>query len=328
MKAPGNYAYNADAAESVFVERALTYVETENYNTLFPPLEGRKYVPVETAPVGAKFTTYRRYTRTGMAKIVTERGQDAPTTNLYMQEYSHQFYRLGVSYEYTLDELLAAQFAASNGGGPLNIDMEKATAARESIERGLDAIFGIGSATSATIPGLSGGIGGDVGLLGLLNQPNASTYTVATGAAGSTSWTLKTPDEKVADITGMIAAMEATTYKIFTPDTILMPISTFRQANGQRMGDGSDETVISFLRKIHPGVTFDSWQYCEGAGTNGSNRIVAFSRDKRRIKHMISEDFRQMPAQYQDTTFKVLCLAKTAGCIVPYPLSLMYSDNV
>jgi len=334
MGLPPNFQFHVDsgrmdAGEALFVERALLYVETETYNTLFPPLEGMKYVPVDmSAPEGAKGTAYKQYTRTGIAKLVTERGGDLPTSKLYVREFQHQFYRLGMSYEYTLDDLLAAQFAAANGGPAINIDLEQSLAAKEAIDKGLDAVAGIGSATSATIPGLSQGIGPDVGLLGLLNQPNASTYTPAVGGSGSQLWTSKTPDEKIADLTGQYAAMVASTYKIFTPDTFLLPITQYEQANGQRMGDGSDETVISFFKKIKPNVTVDSWQYCQGAGTGGTDRIVAFINNKRYVKHMISSMFRQMPPQYENLEFSVDCVAKTAGVFAPYPLSISYADGV
>lgn len=320
----------ADVGETVFVERALLWVETETYNTLFPPLEGLSYVPIDTsAPEGAKGTAYKQYTRTGIAKLVTERGGDLPTSKLLVREFQHQFYRLGMSYEYTLDDLLAAQFSAQNGGPALNIDMEQAQGAKEGIAKALDAVTGIGSATSATIPGLSVGIGPDVGLLGLLNQPNASTYTPALGAQGSATWLLKTPDEKVADIVGQYGAMESGTYKIFRPDTFLLPISQFRGAASTRMGDGSDETVISLIRtKMLPGVVIDSWQYCQGAGSGGTDRCVAYINQKRYVKHMISQLFRQMPPQYENLEFSVDCVAKTAGVFAPYPLSLSYMDGI
>lgn len=330
MRVPADYANRADNAEVLFVERALTYVETEAYNTEFPPLEGLKYVPtvVEGHP-GAKFTAYKQYTRTGIARLVTARGQDLPTTKLYVNEYSHPYARLGISYEYTMDDLLAAQFAAQGGGPSLNIDLEQALAAREGIDRALDCVAGIGSATSATIPGLSDTIGADIGLLGLLNQPNASTYTPAAGAASaSTAWSGKTPDEKVADLTGMYASVVNSTRKIFKIDTILLPILQFENANGQRMGDGSDETVISFFKKIKKDVTIDSWQYCAGAGTNGVDRAVGFMNNKRYVRHTISQTFQQLPVQMNDFEFKVPCTAKTAGVICPYPLSIVYMDSI
>jgi len=350
MRLPPNYRYDAetrgdqryysvfddagamrqDVGETVFVERALLWVETETYNFLFPPLQGLQYVPIDNSmPEGAKGTAYKQYTRTGIAKLVTERGGDLPTSKIFVKEFQHQAYRLGMSYEYTLDDLLAAQFSAQNGGPALNIDMEQAQAAKEGIAKGLDAVAGVGSATSATIPGLSVGIGPDVGMLGLLNQPNASLYTPATGAQGSTQWLFKTPDEKVADIVGQFGAMEAGTYKVFVPDSFLLPISQYRGAASSRMGDGSDETVISLIKtKMLPGISIESWQYCQGAGSGGTDRCVAYINNKRYVKHMISQMFRQMPPQYEDLTFSVDCVAKTAGVFSPYPLSISYMDSI
>lgn len=321
--------YRADAGETAFVERALTFIEVETYNVEFPPLQGEMYVPIDdSAGEGARTTGYKQYTRTGIAKLVTERGMDLPTTKLFVKEFFHQFYRLGVSYEYTLDDLLAAQFAATNGGPALNIDLEQAMGARMAIDRAIDAICGIGSATSSTIPGLTVGVGTDVGLLGLLNQTNASTYVLASGAGGSTAWSLKTPDEKLADLTGAYAAMENSTYKAFVPTAYLLPITQFRNAAGTRMGDGSDDSVITLFKKFFPGVSIDSWQYCSGAGTAGADRMVAYVKNKRYVRHMISQRFRQLPAQFENFEFKTLCTAKTAGVISPYPLSIQYSDSL
>lgn len=330
MKLPPNYELRADAAEVGMVERALNYVETELYNVEFPPLEGLKYVPIDTsAPVGAKTTSYKQYTRVGIAKLITERGADAPTAKVFVREFFHTFQRLGASYEYTLDDLLGAQFAATNGGPPLNVDLEEATGAKEAIARGLDVVSGIGSTTSSTIPGLSQGIGPDVGFLGLLNLPNASTYSLAGSAAtGSSAWSTKTPDEKLADLSGMYAALENSTYKVFVPDAYLLPITQFRIAKTTRMGDGSDDSVITLFEKFFPGVSIDSWQYCSGAGTNGADRAVAYKKNRRYVRHMISELFRQQPPEVENLTFSTLCTAKTAGVVSPYPISVLYADGL
>ncbi len=327
---PPQYAYRADAGEAAYVERALLYVETETYNYEFPPLEGRKYVPYDTSSnPGAKATSYKQYTRVGIAKLHTERGNDLPNVKLFVREFFHQYYRIGCSYEYTLDDLLAAQFSSQNGGPKLDLDLEQGQAARTAIERGLDVISAIGSTNSASIPGLSVGIGPDVGLLGLLNQPNATVYTPAVSlAAGTTPWQYKSPDEKVADLTGLFTAVIATTFKTFQVNTVLLPIQQFYAANGQRMGDGSDETVLSFFRKINPAMVIDCWQYCAGAGIGGTDRAVGYVRDRRYVRHMISDEFRQMPPEWSNLTFSVDCTAKTAGVVCPYPLAICYMDGI
>lgn len=322
---------HADAAESANIQRALTQVEQVVYTTEFPPLQSRQYIPVDMSDdPGAEWTSYVMLTRVGMAKLVTSRGQDLPKATIYRKEWNRRYYNLGAQYDYTVDELRNAKFAASrnNMGPPLNLDTEQALAAREAIERAHDKIGAIGSATSATIPGLSTGVGIDVGMLGLLNQPNASIYTPAVGASGSTAWANKTPDEKLADIAGLYASMEVSTSKTFVPDTVLFPVSQFRNAASRRMGDGSDDSVISVARKMFPGVTFDSWNYCQGAGAGGVDRVVAFIRDPRRVKLKISVDFEQMPVEYRNRMFKTDCIGRTAGVISHYPVSIAYMDGI
>lgn len=318
-----------DAGETAFVEKALTHVETTAYNTEFPPLEARKYVPWQTGiHPGAKFYEYYRYTRTGIAALVTSLGQDLPTAGVYLDKYNKQFYDFGSKYEYSLADLLAAQFASMNMRGPtVSIDAELAIAAREAVERGHDMIAALGSSSNASIPGLTNQVTPDLGMLGLLNQPSATAYTPTTGAAGSTNWDLKTPDEKLADLAGAYAALESSTYKIFQPDTFLLPIAKYRRAAIQRMGDGSDKSVIQYFKE-QTGVMMDSWIYCSSAGTGAVDRMVAFVNDARRVKYVASVDFQQLPVEYRNRVFKVDCIGRTAGVVAPYPISILYADGI
>ncbi len=320
---------HADANESAYIQRALNQVETETYNTEFPPLEGEKYVPQdESFDEGALSFEYRRYTRTGIAKLVTGRGKDLPNAGIFVQSYTRKFYDLGACYRYSLRDLIASSFASRNGQ-PINIEMETATAARIAVDRGLDAVQGIGSATSATIPGLASGIGGDVGMVGLLNQPSASSYTIPNGAAGTATWATKTPDEILADMHGICRSIIASTYKVFKATRLLLPIDQYELITSVRMGDGSDESILSLFQKQRPGVTVDSWQYCDLAGAGGTtDRMVAFQAEKRIVRHVVSSRFKQLPPEYRNREFKTDCMARTAGVVAQYPVAIAYGDGI
>jgi len=311
-----------DANETAFVARALLFVEAETYNTLIPPLEGRKYVPVDnTAPPGAKFTSYKQYTRTGIARLITERGMDLPRSALYVKEFFHQFYRLGMSYGYTLDDLLAAQMASANGGPAINIDLEEAIGCREGIEKALDRIAAFGSASSGILA--AAGLGADVGMVGILNNPNITSYTIPVGASGSTQWSTKTPDEIIADLVGIVAAMVSSTYKVHTPDTILLPINQLETIAGRSMGDGRSDTILSYFLKTSRHIKeIDSWQYLTSSGAGATDQILCYKKDKRVVRHMISQEFTQMPPQFENLEYTTECTAKTAGVVIPYPLAI------
>lgn len=319
---------NFDAAEAHFVARALEEIESQTYDILNPELEALKFVAVVPADPGAESVTYRQYRRTGIAKVVTDDGQDLPNAGLSVQEFSRRLCQIGISYQYSDEELRAAALAASRGQA-LNLDVERGRAAREGFDRAVDKIAALGTATDSEIPGLEDGVGTDLGLTGLLNITGAATYTAATGAGGSQLWTAKTPDEIVADLAGVVNSQIVATYKIHKPNHILMPIAHYQLIATRRMGDGSDTTILNFAKAMLPGVKFDSWQYCDGAGS-GTNidRVVCYNDDARFVRLTIARGFTQEPPQRQYLKNIILCTGKLGGVVCPYPLSVTYMDNV
>lgn len=322
-----NAGVHLDAGETTFVARALEMVEAGSYDVLFPELEGRKFIQTVGADPGAQSVTYRQYRKTGLAKLVTDDGQDLPNAGLSVNEFNRKLYQIGVSYQFTNEELRAAAFASRNGQS-LNLDTERGSAARMAYERAVDVIIAIGTSTNSSIPGLTVGVGTDVGLTGLLNLSSAATYTVATGSAGSQAFSAKTPDEVIADLAGIVNSQITATYKIHSPKRILLPIAQFQDIATRRMGDGSDTTILSFAKQMLPGVDIASWQYCKGAGTNGVDRMVAYDPNPRYVRLTIARDFTQEPPQVQYLTTKVLCTGKLGGVVSPYPLSVTYADNI
>lgn len=310
-----------DAGETAFTALALSYVEPFVYETVLPPMKGRDFVPVDTStPAGAISTRYRLFTRTGVANFVTGSVNDYPSTSFFVKEYAHNFYRIGASYKYTMFDLASAAVAATNGGPPINIDLEDALAAREAIERKLDRVAAFGS-TNVGDP--------SIGLVGLLNLPNANAYALANGASGYTPWSTKTPDEIVADVTGIIASQVASTFEKFRPTQIILPILQHETIAGRSMGDGRSDTVLSYIvstrEKSGSPIKVSSWQYCSGAGVGGTDVMVAYDPQKRYIRHMISREFQQAPPFIHGFKIDVECVAETAGVISPYPISVSLS---
>lgn len=322
-------ASRKDAAESAFIQRALNFVEAQIYYYEYPPLEGREFVPVDrSAPEGAKTTSYKMITRVGKAAIGTS-DADAPLSVFYTDEFFHQFFPIRSAYRYTYDDLLAAAMSAQNGQ-PINIDLEEALAAHDGIERALDVVAAFGSATPPT--GIDP-IGPDVGWLGLLNQPNANTYVIPAGAAGGTEWSTKTPDEVIADLSGIVASQIAATYKVHSPKRIIGPVLQYQQElAGRSMADGRSDTILSYFvrtrQQSEQPVEVRSWQYLAGAGVGPSDRMVAYDPDMRFVRHMISQEFVQLPPQLTGETYRVPCRAKTCGVICPRPLSISYGDGI
>ena len=318
-----------DAAESIYIERALMAIEAQPYNTLVPPLKSRKFVPTDNSVgPGAKFTAYRQYTRNGVARLITESGVDLPIVGAFVKEFVHQFYAVGAAYEYSYFDLLAIGFAMSKGES-VNLDLELSIAAREAIEKKLDLIAAWGSA-SAGAWALE--VEEDVGLVGLINLTNASTYTIPNGAGGTTAWSTKTPDEILADLNGIVSYQVSTTYEVHTPDEIIVPTAQYQSQLQRSMGDGRAETIASYFvrtrKEIGESVMLSSWPYLDGAGAGSTDRMIAHKRDPRMARHVISMEATPLPQQQEGLNIRIPVVAKTAGVIAPYPLSVTYADGI
>lgn len=314
-------ATHLDAAESAFIARALTFVESTTYVTDIPPLKGRMLVPTKTCPPGAKFYNYVQITREGVAKWITAPGDDLPRTTLFREEASQALHRVGASYGYSIDDLLAAQMSNANGvgGPPINIDMEEALAARIAIEKKIDNVVRVGT---------SDGDSPDLGLTGLLNNPNATIYSVANGAAGSPLWSTKTPDEIAADITGIASDQVAGTYDVEHPSRILLSIERHEYIANRRMGDGSNVSIKDFVLQTSPWIKeILPWQFLSTAGSGSTQRMVAYNPDPMKLFLVMAQEFTQLPPQYRNMTYLTECTAKTGGVIVVKPLSLSYADG-
>lgn len=317
-------AGHSDAAESAFVENTLKAIATELAETLYPPEKWDKFLPVDaTSHPGAVTYAYRMLTRTGVAQLSSAgRGDDAPNADLFVEEFTTKFYQLESAYQYTWKELQSAEMSKQNGGPPINIDAEKARAAKDMIWRGHEKIAALGSSTGFKM---------DPGLVGIANHPNASTYTIPNGAGGSPLWANKTPDEVVADLFGICASQYAGTFEIHNPRRILLPTARHQAIAHRRMGDGSDETILSFFmktrREIGMPVEVESWHFLNTAGSGSTARMIAYNPDPRFIRLVLSDLFRQFPPQVQNLVYKVLCIAQTAGVVLTQAGSLTYGDT-
>ncbi len=309
---------------SVFIDRALNFVMAEVFNTQIPPLKGALFVPRRaTAPAGAKSITYKQYTRAGIAQFITSFGADLPNASVWVKEFTTKIYPLGISYRYTLEDLLAAMMSNANamGGAPLNLDLELATAALVGQEKKLDNVARVGSAD---------GLSPSLGLVGLLNIAAAIIYTVPNGASsGTQAWAGKTPDEIANDCFGIAAAQVAATFEVESPDSLIVPLAQHGIIAQKRMGDGSNVTIKQFVKENSPWIkNIDPWQFLSGAGAGSTDRMVCYNKSPRKLWQEVPFAFRQEAPQLRNLEVIVPCWGKTAGVIVPYPLSVSYGDGI
>ena len=318
-----------DAGETIFVQRALVFVDGVPFATLVPPLKAREFIPttVKGNP-GDTVYLWRRMTRTGVARLFAPGAAlDLPRANVYQEEISQRYYPVGVKIVYNYFELLAVGAALANGQ-PVDLVGESLRAALEALEKKLDLIAAYGTAappgSGAAAMGLE--VEADVGITGLLNLSNATAYTIPVGAAGSALWSQKTPDEVLADLNGIVGGQVSATYEVHRPDTVIVPVAQFEQQLQRRMSDVSGETIGSFFlrtrREMGHKIEIHPWYYASGAGAGSTDVIAAYKRDPRMLEHVLAMDASPLPANTQGLETTQPVIAKTAGVVCHYPLSV------
>ena len=303
-----------DAAESVFFKRQLESIDQRLYEEIYPDNLARSLIPtISGVDQDAPVYTWRMIKKAGEAVIVGDMADDVPRSDVSGEEQSQVIKTLAASYGWTIDEIKYA----SRTGTPL--ETWKAMAARHSIENKMDSILALGDT--------------DTGLTGALGLSNTTTFTPSTKSGGGTAWANATSDEIAADLfgicTAIIAAMKSSGGPQFQRFRILIPVEQYGLIAQKRMGDGSDVTILNFVKANSPYIeSINAWHRCATAGSGSTTRMMAFPPTEEVVGALVPMEFTTLPPQQQNLTYKVIARAKTGGVVARYPLACAYGDGI
>lgn len=299
-----------DANESAFFTRELEYVKSQSYDTKFKQLKAFDVIPISSeAPNGATEITFRRYTGIGLAKIIADYAHDFPRVDVYGTEETAKIRGVGTSYGYSIKEIRSSQMAGKS------LDQRRANFARRANDEKVNSVAFSGDS--------------EFGLQGLIDYPGITEYTVPNGTSGTTPWTTKTPDEIVADLTGMVNAIVDTTNGREAPDTLLLPIAQYNYIANTRMTGGDTTTILTFFLDNNPYINTVDWIVeLKGAGASGGDRMMMYANDSEHLTLEMPQMFEQFDPQQKGMEFEIPCHSETAGVIVYYPLSVSYGDGI
>lgn len=307
-----------DASETAFFERQLLAIRSGVFTKQFAELKAMSFLPPEpNLNIGAKHFTYQYTEHYGTVVLGSDMSQPGPNASLTRAEATPIPFRdITNSYRYDVQEIRAAMMARQDLAG------DSAVAARKAIEQFRDNLLLLGD---GTWPGY-------FGCYGLFALSGTHTYTATTGAAASKTFGLKTPDEVVADLHGICNGIMTNSSEVENPDTLLLPLTSYVDVASRRMGDGSNETILSFFLKVRqgmrPGFTVDSSVKLETAGANSTKRMVAYEKSREKVARLDSIEFEQFAPQVQGYNTITNCHARTAGVYTAFPKSISYSDGI
>lgn len=306
---------NLDADQTIFFKRQLEIIKPRTYDVKYPNLMATTVFPVDnTAGPGAETITYEQFDTVGVMKFISDYADDLPRADVKGKQFSIIVQSLGGSYGWSVQEVRAAAMANRN------LNQMRAMAARRSNDQMVNRIgwFADGSADWA-------------GLTGILYHPNTSKSAAVNGAWISGP---ATADEIIEDVNTAINSVPDLTNGVEVVDTLLLPNLEFSHIASMVRSATSDTTVLEFLRRVHPGVTFGQVNELKAVNPNprtgggATNIMLAYRRSPDHLTFEIPVVFEQFPAQERNLSYVVPTHSRNAGFNVYYPLSVNQIDGI
>jgi len=228
-------AQRADAAEGGYFARQLEHIIPEVWREKRPLLNAQKYIPMDqSVGIENQFITYRQYEHSGRAKFIGDKDQSVPSVNVHGAEKQVPYRTFAVALSYSYRESIAF----SRKRQPANLLREQVVAARRAMDELVNYTTWFGDA--------------DRGIVGLFNSDVAqenSTVEIAEGTASA-------PDVVANYIAGRIQDVRVKTRGVEAVRQVVFGIVAWSYIS-QTQFDGRDYTILEWLRKNNPEVTFD-----------------------------------------------------------------------
>lgn len=301
---------NMDEAASVFLARQLTYVRSQVLTVKKASLNAFQVFPVQTdIPSGAETAVQYIYDAVGMAKIINNYADELPRVDVIAKEEPVKVFVLGDAYGYNFREVKNAMFAG------VNLSAMKAQQARRGIDVKLNQIAWKGDTAH--------------NIVGFLDNPNISMIALpADGKGSKTTLSTKTTDQMIRDMNDIIDAIPTATNEVEQANTVLMAPAVYRTLSETRIPDGEGQTVLGFLQAVHPEIT--RWMKVgelKGAGTDGTDMVIAGYFDPMYVRFEIPTRFDQLPVQYRNLEYVVDCVSEAAGVTVTMPMAFVKAQG-
>ncbi len=234
---------------------------------------------------------------------------------------THPLYLWAMETKWTLPELASA----AQLGRP--VDAQKYTGMKLKHQMDTDEMVYIGDSY--------------YGIYGLVNSDQApagngqvATSNVVNGALGSPLWANKTPDEILTDVNTLLTNVWTTSGYAVVPSKLLLPPPQFSQLVSTKVSTAGGVSVLEFLRNnslsnAANGKPLDiqPLKWLPGRGVGGTNRMVAYTNDKDRVRFPMVP-LQRTPVEYR-SLFQITTYYGRLGCVeFPYVECIGYADGI
>jgi hypothetical protein len=286
-----------------FVTHQRTHIETEVLKKPYPAIRYAEMIPVDTsANPFALSVTHFAQDSVGKAKFMNGKGDDVPLVNIKGSKFEQTVNMAGVGYSFSLEEIGAAQQLGTN------LSSDGAEAARMAYEQFVDEVAFVGDAA--------------LGIEGLYNMTG-----ITSSAAGAT-FAASTPDAILAIINNALTGIFTSTQGIELADTIVLPLAEFSRIATVRLADGSDTTILDFIRRANIYTVQTGQPLNIFADRRLTNRMVVYRRDPQVLKMHMPMPLRFIAPQAVNLEVKVLGMFRFAPVNIRRPGAVRYVTGI
>lgn len=308
-----------DAITNGFTTNMLRYLETEIFKTEFSPLFSREILGpcVYNVPEGYRNYTWRRTTSVGEAEAIANDTDDVRSVDMYLEEFNQRFQAYGITYGYSAFDQTAEQVAQ------MPITIEKGQECVDRIDRRFDSVAKNGDSRFK----LSGFFANaDVPLLGTTSGysvPSAGTNWKAliVGSDANRTSFITAFGQMLQQIVEVSGHVEKGPFVVAVDSELWFLIATTPRSSV----DGT--LLINVLRQMPLLRDLVMWPELSTAGASNASRVIAFTRDPRKVKCLEAVRFKSLaPREKGFAGFSVGNFCVLGGVIIIKTASLVYLD--
>lgn len=286
-----------------FVLAQRTTIEGPVLRRPLPEIRYPALIPVDTSP--PPFTpsvTFFTADPVGRAKFVNGKADDIPYVDVQTSKYEQTVNMAAVAYEYSLEEIGAAQ----QFGYPL--DAEKAMVARMAYERLVDDVAFTGDT--------------QLGIEGLYNT------TGITSVAAAQTFAAATPAQALATINTALSGVLTGSNGMEQADTVVLPIAVYADLATRQLAPESTETILSFVQRANVYTTMTGRPLTIVADYRLTNTMVVYRRDPSVLKLIMPMPLRFIPPQAYNLMIRVIGMFRFAPLSIRRPAAVRYTTGI
>jgi hypothetical protein len=177
---------------------------------------------------------------------------------------------------------------------------------------------------------------------GMFNSTLVTPANAAANGTGSpnTAWVstsgalTKSPDNILADVNALLTSTWIASGTAMVPTELRLPPLHFSTLASQKVSDAGNVSIIEFLR--NNSLTNASYgrplniqpvKWLTGLGGSGTNRMVAYTKDKERIRYPLVP-MQHTPVEYR-SIYQLTTYYARLGCVeLVYPETVGYTDGI